>query len=380
MRRHEQILLLQTLVQSFSFGDLNTFGFDGTANSVRQAQNRAKTKEYQAYTKPKPPGTKKYQSEDFLILFEWIDVNTTETCEAQIVKPKPTFRACTESFRVHLEAQQGFLEEIFNPALAREWRWEKRISRGTKRALYIEFKKDHPESPFTESAFRKATKRLGRAKRRTDVCNRCDRLSYLRKLKAEMIGAESRPQLTVQVAFYHEGHGKPRVDSAFGYLTNKVKDHLGEQVISTIQDFIAFFETLKAKSIISTHHIFEHFTPPPPASLPGLKINGHMFYLVYVSNQNGISAAPLANASLEQYRTISAILVETKRTKPEKSFGQVIHPFTIATHPQSMNITIDREKGEKKTRGYPSYSKNEDEESSSSGHPPLTIDLPQKTK
>ncbi|KAK2952357.1 hypothetical protein BLNAU_12767 [Blattamonas nauphoetae] len=154
MRRHEQILLLQTLVQSFSFGDLNTFGFDGTANSVRQAQNRAKTKEYQAYTKPKPPGTKKYQSEDFLILFEWIDVNTTETCEAQIVKPKPTFRACTESFRVHLEAQQGFLEEIFNPALARNGDGKKNFSRN-KRALYIEFKKDHPESPFTESAFRK---------------------------------------------------------------------------------------------------------------------------------------------------------------------------------------------------------------------------------
>ncbi|KAK2960065.1 hypothetical protein BLNAU_4948 [Blattamonas nauphoetae] len=113
---------------------------------VRQAQNRAKTKDYQAYAKPKPPGTKKYQSEAFLTLFEWIDVNTTETCKAQIVKPKSTFRAWTESFRLHFEAQQGFLVERFNPALAREWRWERRMYRGTKRALYIEFKKDHPES------------------------------------------------------------------------------------------------------------------------------------------------------------------------------------------------------------------------------------------
>ncbi|KAK2964247.1 hypothetical protein BLNAU_778 [Blattamonas nauphoetae] len=169
LRRLEQIILLQTLVQSFSFRDLHNFGFDVTANSVRQAQNRAKTKEYQADAKPKPPGTKKHQSEDFLIVFEWIDVNTTETCEAQFVKPKPTFRACTVSFRVYFEAQQGFLEERFNQALAKEWRWEKRIFRGTKRSVYIEFKKDHPESPFTESAFRKATTQLGRAKRRTYV-------------------------------------------------------------------------------------------------------------------------------------------------------------------------------------------------------------------
>ncbi|KAK2956919.1 hypothetical protein BLNAU_8196 [Blattamonas nauphoetae] len=75
----------------------------------------------------------------------------------------------------------------FNHFRVRKWTWEKRMTQSTKANLYRNFKSDRPNSPIQIGLFRKVTKVIKRAKRRTDVCARCDRLCYIKKVKQEMI-------------------------------------------------------------------------------------------------------------------------------------------------------------------------------------------------
>ncbi|KAK2956918.1 hypothetical protein BLNAU_8195 [Blattamonas nauphoetae] len=472
MRRHEQILLLQTLVQKYRIRDLNQFGFGVDENSVRQAQNRAKIKEYQPYVKPIPPSSTKYHSEDFAVLFQWIDLHTSETCEVQILKPRPTFRTCEESFKQPRLAQNQILDEKYNPNLAREWMWEKRVYRGTKRALFKEFKRDHGESRFSESAFRRATKRLGRAKRRTDTCNRCDRLEYVGKVKTQMIGAHQpipeellEEERILQLHRQHAQIQRTYVEDAIeacqaGELVVRIdfkenwkmsiredqgrKDfykfqqltHLGccvcsvrggnkqldfTHYISEVLNHDAFFVVSALTSLLSTqpcrdaskttfvfdtgphfrnktvlYFLLHHLTETHPTLIrhvvfyheghgksrvdSSFGFNGLKFYLNFRTTPDGIAAAPLANVSPDKYQKIAVSIVETKRTKPLKTYGQIVPPFTVATQPQSLNVTIDRENGEKQKHQNRRATEKEETDSSNSDTNQFDNDLPKKTK
>ncbi|KAK2953468.1 hypothetical protein BLNAU_11602 [Blattamonas nauphoetae] len=230
MTKLDKVLLLQTLVGRWNISELQTAGFEINKNHFKQPQRYRKSGGYTPLLNHSPPIRQKYASDDMILLFRWLSENTNERCESQQSQLRPSYEQCLTAFGPDPPCQTPSFAPIYNPNSARQWIWEKRVISTTKADLFRKLTRDHPNSIFTVRAFYKVVKNISRAKKRTDICVKCDRLLYLvnRKTQHETQGKPFTIELQeeIDVLLLHQKHASVQLSTIENDTTNLNPNHI----------------------------------------------------------------------------------------------------------------------------------------------------------
>ncbi|KAK2949329.1 hypothetical protein BLNAU_15709 [Blattamonas nauphoetae] len=172
--------------------------------------------------------------------------------------------------------------------------------RTTKANLFKEFKRDHPDSPIKIGIFRKVTKHIKRAKRRTDVCVSCDRLNYIQKVKhKKQQNRKHIPEELIheeEMLILHHQHA------------SKQRKAIEEQVQTSVGDEVQFIELireLQVAKILSHNHTFINFQPEVLQSCTALKFDGQLFLLAFKRTSSTIHAIGLPSTNPDDWDCIA---------------------------------------------------------------------------
>ncbi|KAK2959276.1 hypothetical protein BLNAU_5234 [Blattamonas nauphoetae] len=338
MVHHDQIVMLQALVSLYPSAELAQAGFPADYNALRQPKRLAKEGVYKKQYKPVSPNSRKLSTPDFVELYQWIELNTTVSCETQVVNGCPSFEDCLGM------PIQSVLGQEMDLGKKNDTKYESKpfpwfyqgLSNFSNKDWHVQ--KSHEKHKKSQTTHR-STKITFIFDTGTHFRNG---VVLCRLLSTTSLDLSNK---SIHVRFFNECHGKSYVDASFGELTNLVRNNLGEQVITTIPQFIQFLKQQQAMEHLRANHTFIHFQPETPGPLNSLVFHGISFYLNYTRDAIPIKATGLPTDDPDKWDTIIESFRLKTRNHPEKEFPEAVPHFRSGTSEQTLNQIKNREEG-----------------------------------